>query len=205
MSHPLHETNSLPHDQAPSLASLLEARRVLDRLIENRGAVASIEAIASALVGAFKAGGKVLIAGNGGSLCDAAHFAEELTGRFRADRAPLPAIAIADAGHITCTANDYGFEQIFARSVEALGQRGDVLILLSTSGNSANCVKALEVASKKGLTTVGLLGKGGGALRGGCTFEVVVEGETSDRIQELHMLILHILVERIEVGMFGRS
>ena len=203
--HASNHSHPSPSPLPADLKSLHEARRVLDALIADHAAVASIESIAAALIAAFKAGRKVLIAGNGGSLCDAAHFAEELTGRFRADRAPLPAIAITDPGHITCTANDYGFDHIFARSVEALGQSGDILILLSTSGNSSNCLKALDVAVAKGLSTVGLLGKGGGALRGRCTHEVVVAGETSDRIQELHMLILHILVERIEVGLFGRS
>lgn len=151
------------------------------------------------VAGAMKAGGKVMICGNGGSLCDAVHFAEELTGRYRTDRPALPAIAIADAGHITCTANDYGFEQIFARGVEALGRPGDVLIVLSTSGNSENVVRAVAAAKAKGMTTAALLGKGGGRLAGHCDAQIVAPGATADRIQELHMLVLHIIVDRVEV------
>src|SRR5690606_37102902 len=126
---------------------------------------------------------------NGGSACDAMHFAEELTGRFRKDRAPLAAIACTDFGHITCTANDYGFEHVYSRWVEALGRGDDVLIVLSTSGNSANIVKAAAAGRAKKMTKVALLGKDGGALAGACDRELIVPGETSDRIQELHMLV----------------
>ncbi len=157
-----------------------------------------VEAIAAALAGAFKAGNKVLICGNGGSLADSIHFAEELTGRFRADRKALPAIAIAEPGHLTCVANDYGFDQVFSRGVEALGASGDVLIVLTTSGKSANIVRAVAAAKSKRMTTVALLGKDGGPLRGVCDHEIIAPGPTSDRIQELHMLVLHILVERVE-------
>lgn len=182
-----------------------EAHRVLGLLLADEKALASIDAIAALLAERFRSGGKVLIAGNGGSLCDAVHFAEELTGRFRKDRPALPAIALADAGHITCVGNDYGFEHIFSRAVEALGAKGDVLIGLSTSGNSANVIRAIETAKARGVSTVALLGKGGGKLRGACDYEIVVAGETADRIQELHMLILHTLVEGVERAMFGVS
>ena len=161
-------------------------------------AMRASEAAGGALMACYDAGCKAIICGNGGSLCDAAHFAEELTGRFRADRPPLPAIALSEPGHLTCTANDYGFEHVFSRSVQALGAAGDVLIALSTSGNSANCVKACEAARAKGMTTIGLLGKGGGRLLPVCDHAIVVPGATSDRIQELHMLVLHIWVEMIE-------
>lgn len=182
-----------------------EAHRVLGLLLADESAVARIDAIAAVLAERFRAGGKVLICGNGGSLCDAAHFAEELTGRFRKDRPALPAIALSDGGHITCVGNDYGFEHVFARGVEALGVKGDVLIGLSTSGNSANVVRAVETAKARGVATVALLGKGGGMLRGACDHEIIVAGETADRIQELHMLILHTLVEGVEHAMFGVS
>jgi D-sedoheptulose 7-phosphate isomerase len=161
-----------------------------------------VEAIAGRLAACLKAGGKVMVCGNGGSLCDAAHFAEELTGRFRADRRPLAALAIADPGHLTCVSNDYGFEHVFSRAVEGLGRPGDVLVVLSTSGNSRNVVRAVESARRAGLSTVALLGKGGGELRGMCDEELLAPGGTSDRIQELHMLVLHILVERVE-GLLG--
>lgn len=180
-----------------------DARRVLDALLADAQAVASIEEAAGALASCLKAGGKVLACGNGGSCCDAAHFVEELTGRYRADRPALAAIACADPGHITCTANDYGFDRIFSRWVEALGRRGDCLILLSTSGNSANILHAAAVAETRGLTVISLLGKGGGKLAGQADIEIVVPGETSDRIQELHMLILHAWVEEIERRLFG--
>jgi D-sedoheptulose 7-phosphate isomerase len=159
---------------------------------------ALVEGIAERLADAFRAGKKVLICGNGGSLADAVHFAEELTGRYRADRRALPAIAIAEPGHLTCVANDYGFERVFSRGVEALGVAGDVLIVLSTSGNSANVRLAVESAKARGITTVALLGKGGGLMKGMCDVEIVAPGATADRIQELHMLVLHVLVERVE-------
>lgn len=185
--------------------SFLAARAALDAFVADPGNLREVDAWAALLAERFAAGRKVLICGNGGSACDAVHFAEELTGRFRADRPPLPAIACADVGHITCTANDYGFDHVFSRWVRALGAAGDILIVLSTSGNSANVMRAAEAARDKGMETLGLLGKGGGKLRPLCDRSLVVPGETSDRIQELHMLILHTLVEGVEHAMFGRS
>ncbi|HPI26644.1 MAG TPA: D-sedoheptulose 7-phosphate isomerase, partial [Candidatus Cloacimonadota bacterium] len=146
--------------------------------------------------------GQVIIFGNGGSMCDAMHFAEELTGRFRQDRPPLPAIAISDPSHITCVGNDYGFDEIFARGVQAYGKPGDVAIGISTSGNSENILRALDRAISMGLKTVALLGKDGGKLKGLCDMELIIPGETSDRIQEVHMAILHILIEKIERDLF---
>ncbi len=190
--------------------SLRDAERALRTLLADEPALRRCEAVGALLAERFAAGSKVLICGNGGSACDAAHFAEELTGRFRPpppggeDRAPLPAIACTDFGHLTCTANDYGFEHVYARWVCALGQRGDVLILLSTSGNSENIARAAAVGRDKGLATVALLGKSGGKLRGVCDHEIIVPGDTSDRIQELHMLILHAWVEDVERRMRQR-
>lgn len=157
-----------------------------------------ITAVPRMLAACLNEGGKILICGNGGSACDAAHFAEELTGRFRSDRPALAAIACTDAGHITCTANDFGFEHVFSRWVEALARPGDVLIVLSTSGNSANIVRAVEAGKARKCRVVALLGQGGGRIRGLAETEVVVPGATSDRIQELHMLILHAWVEQVE-------
>lgn len=161
--------------------------------------------VARELADIFKKGGKVLICGNGGSNCDALHFAEEFTGRFRKERRALPAIAISDSSHITCVGNDYGFDHIFSKGVEAFGKEGDMFIGISTSGNSANVIKAVELANKMGLKTVALLGKDGGKLKGMCDYEFIVEGDTSDRIQEIQMTILHIIIEGVERIMFPEN
>lgn len=169
-------------------------------------AVTFIEHLAEVLCRAFQSGNKVLIAGNGGSLCDAVHFAEELTGYFRSNRAALPAIALSDPGHITCTANDSSFEYIFSRSIEAYGKPGDVFVGLTTSGNSANIIRAIEVAQERGLTTVAFLGKGGGKLKGVADLELVISGfQTSDRIQEAHMAAIHIVIEQVEALLFASA
>lgn len=166
-------------------------------------ALAFIEGVANLLTETFRAGNKVIVAGNGGSLCDASHFAEELTGFFREFRAALPAIALSEAGHITCTANDLGFEWVFSRGVEAYGKPGDVFIGLTTSGNSANIYRAFETAKNHQLKTVAFLGKGGGKLRGFADYELLVEGfKTSDRIQEAHMTAIHIIIETMEQQLF---
>ncbi|NGX50761.1 MAG: Phosphoheptose isomerase [Chlamydiae bacterium] len=163
-----------------------------------------IESIALAIVDCYRNGGKLLIAGNGGSLCDAMHFAEELTGYFRKDRKALPAIALADPGHITCVGNDAGFEQIFSRGVEALGEKGDLFIALTTSGNSQNLIRAVDAAKEKELKTVAFLGKSGGPLKGRCDHEWIVSGfEFSDRIQEAHMAAIHIIIEMVEHELFS--
>lgn len=187
-----------------SRRALAEALRVLDELLRSERTLAAIDEAGELLTLAFRAGKKAIACGNGGSLCDAMHFCEELTGRFRKDRPALPALALADPGHITCVGNDYGFERVFSRGVEAFGASGDVLVALSTSGNSKNVVHAVDAAEKRGMKVITLLGKDGGALRGRGTAEIIVPGATTDRIQELHMLILHSLVERVEAGMgFG--
>jgi D-sedoheptulose 7-phosphate isomerase len=178
--------------------ALTEARRVLDAFVTTPENIEWIESLAVLLHQRFASGHKVMICGNGGSACDAMHFAEELTGRFRKDRQPLAAIACTDFGHITCTANDYGFDHVYSRWVDALGRPDDVLIVLSTSGNSANVIHAVRSARARRMTTVALLGRSGGELKGMGDRELIVPGEHSDRIQELHMLVLHILVEVVE-------
>ncbi len=182
--------------------ALESAHSALAALLADQAAVARIDAVAGGIAECFRAGGKVLACGNGGSACDAMHFCEELTGRFRADREPLPAMACIDPGHITCTANDYGYDAVFERWVRALAKPGDVLVLLSTSGNSPTILRAAAAAKELGVTRVALLGargpRPGGDLAGVCEHELLVPGDTPDRIQELHMLILHTLIECVE-------
>ncbi len=162
-----------------------------------------IETASLWIANCFEAGNKILIAGNGGSLCDAMHFAEELTGVFRNRRKALPAIALSDPGHLTCVGNDLGYDAVFARGVEAFGQPGDILIVLTTSGNSPNIINACLCAKEKGLKTIALLGKTGGALREQCDLEWIVPGfGFSDRIQEAHMAACHIIIEMVEKQLF---
>lgn len=151
----------------------------------------------------FRNGQKILIAGNGGSLCDANHFAEELTGQFRKQRAALPAISLTDPGHITCVSNDFGFENIFSRGIEAFGKPGDIFIGLTTSGNSPNIVKAFQKAKEMNLQTISFLGKDGGRLKGFADLELLISGFLhSDRIQEAHMAAIHIIIELVEYELF---
>ena len=182
--------------------SLLDASQLLQKFIIDSQNIIFMENMAKKIAETFINGNKVLICGNGGSAADAMHFAEEFTGKFRGNSRALPAIAISDSSHITCVGNDFGFDEIFSRGVEAYGQEGDFFIGLSTSGNSANIIRAVEEAKKLGMTTCVLLGKDGGKLRGMCDFEFIIPGITSDRIQEIHMMILHIIIEGVERIMF---
>lgn len=160
---------------------------------------AFIENCAALLAHTFTQGGKLLIAGNGGSLCDAMHFAEELTGYFRSKRPALPAIALSEPGHLTCVGNDVGFEWVFARGIEALGKPGDVFVGLTTSGKSLNLIRAFDEAAKRNLKTIAFLGKGGGLLKGAADYEIIIDGfPTSDRIQEVHMAAIHLIIMRVE-------
>lgn len=178
---------------------------LLRNFIEQEEKEEKTEKVAKDLAEVFTNGNKVLICGNGGSNCDALHFAEEFTGRFRKERRALPAIAISDSSHITCVGNDYGFDYIFSKGVEAYGKEGDMFIGISTSGNSGNVIKAVEKAKELGMKTVALLGKDGGKLKGMCDYEFIIPGETSDRIQEIHMMILHIVIEGVERIMFPEN
>jgi D-sedoheptulose 7-phosphate isomerase len=162
-----------------------------------------IEQAAEMISHCFQNGHKVLVAGNGGSLCDAAHFAEECTGVFRTLRPALPVIALTDPGHLTCVGNDLGYEWVFSRGVAAFGKPGDLFIGLTTSGNSANLVHAVEMAHSLEMKTLCFLGKSGGRLKGKGHLELHIEGfTTSDRIQEAHMAALHIIIELVEYHLF---
>jgi D-sedoheptulose 7-phosphate isomerase len=180
-------------------AELAEAQNVLTLFLNDPENLTRIEAAAKLMAGAVKAEGKILSCGNGGSMCDAMHFAEELTGRYRNDRPAIPAIAIADASHLSCVSNDYGYEFVFSRYVEALGQPGDVLLGISTSGNSANVLKAAQAARSRGLKVVSLTGKDGGQLAALSDVEIrVPHFGYADRIQEIHIKVIHILILLIE-------
>lgn len=186
-----------------SIASALQDS--VDAIVQLQSTVNTefIEACAQMIAQCYQQGGKLIIAGNGGSLCDGGHFAEELTGQYRKPRAALPAIALNDPGFLTCTANDFGFETVFARGVAAFGQPGDIFIGLTTSGNSPNLVKAFEVAQEKDLKTIAFLGKGGGKLKGVADLEMIIENfKTSDRVQEAHMCAIHIIIEMVEKELF---
>lgn len=180
-------------------SELLEAEKVLQNFLADESNIKNIETAATVLVDSFKQEGKVISCGNGGSHCDAMHFAEELTGRYRDHRPSYPAIAISDPSHISCVGNDYGYENIFARYVQGVGRGGDVLFCLSTSGNSANIIKAIEVAKEKGMKVIALTGKDGGRIAGIADVEIrVPHFGYADRIQEVHIKIIHILIMRIE-------
>ncbi|MEG3752963.1 D-sedoheptulose 7-phosphate isomerase [Psychromonas arctica] len=181
---------------------LEEAQTVLSAFLSDQNNLQHIEDAATLLADSFKNEGKVLACGNGGSHCDAMHFAEELTGRYREHRPSYPAIAISDPSHISCVGNDYGYDQIFARYLQGVGRRGDVLFCLSTSGNSENILKAIEVAKEKGIKVIALTGKDGGKMAGLADVEVrVPHFGFADRIQEVHIKIIHILIYLIEKKM----
>ncbi len=178
---------------------LIEASDLIAKLSEDEQAMSSVYKAAEMLVMAFENGNKVISCGNGGSMSDAMHFAEELTGQYRNHRRALPALAVSDPGHITCTANDFGFESVFSRFIEAHGQAGDVLFAISTSGNSANVLKATETARSQGMKIISLTGKNGGKLSMLTDVEIRVPHDGyADRIQEMHIKIIHILIGLIE-------
>lgn len=181
--------------------ALAGAASALEDFRSEPNTLLAMEATVKAITDAFKRRGRVLACGNGGSMCDAMHFAEEFSGRFDQDREPYPAIALSDAAHLTCVANDYGYEHVFSRQVDALGHEGDVLLILSTSGNSPSIVLAAEAAKHRGMIVAGFLGKGGGTVLPLCDIALHAPGGRSDRIQELHMLALHAVIEAVEQEM----
>lgn len=188
-----------------ALSSLQDAQKVLTSFIENKDNVEKINSAINLMVESYKNNGRMFSCGNGGSMCDAMHFAEELTGRFRKERAPLAAMAINDPSHLTCVSNDYGYDVVFSRYVEAWGNKGDVLLAISTSGNSPNVLLAAEAAKKKGMKVIGLLGKDGGKLKNMVDVAIVVDSPVSDRIQEVHIKCIHIFIEGIERSLFPEN
>lgn len=184
-------------------SSLREASVALDALLGNENALAAVEKAATLLIAVFERKGRVYTCGNGGSMCDAMHFAEELTGRYRRDRAPLAATAISDAGHLTCVSNDLGYEQVFSRYIEAHGRAGDCLVALTTSGTSKNVIRAVETAHAMGIGVIVLSGKHNQSLSAlSSVYVCTPAGKFADRVQELHIKILHILIELIERHFF---
>lgn len=176
-----------------------EAKQILDQFINNDENLKNIEEAGKILVSSFQKGGKAISCGNGGSMCDAMHFAEELTGRFRENRKAIPAVSISDSSHISCVGNDYGYDEIFARYIDSLGKKEDVLLAISTSGNSSNIIKAVKVAKEKGMKIIGLTGKSGGELSKICDIEIKAPySEYSDRAQEIHIKVIHSLIHYIE-------
>ncbi|BDC98504.1 D-sedoheptulose 7-phosphate isomerase [Persicobacter psychrovividus] len=185
--------------QQQILRELEEAQKVLSDFIADQRNIEIIEKAAKLMSDAIASGHKVMSCGNGGSHCDAMHFAEELSGRYRNNRPALAGLAIADTSHISCVGNDYGFDFIFSRFIEGLGQPGDVLLGLSTSGNSKNVKLAFEAAKSKGIKTVALTGKDGGEMAGIADLEIrVPHFGYADRIQEIHIKVIHILIQLIE-------
>lgn len=182
--------------------NFLDASAMLDAFLADDKNIECIERAGKMMVETIKKSGKIISCGNGGSMCDAMHFAEELSGFFREKRDALPAIAISDPSHITCTANDLGFEHTFSRFVEAIGRPGDVLLAISTSGNSANVLNASLAARKKDMKVVGLTGRDGGKLAQACDIEIRAPySKYTDRIQEIHIKIIHSLIHYIELNL----
>jgi D-sedoheptulose 7-phosphate isomerase len=182
-----------------------EAQKVLEAFIASEENFKKIEAAGNMLATAFKDGNKVISCGNGGSMCDAMHFAEELSGRFRLDRKALPAMAISDPSYISCVSNDYGYDHVFSRYIEAFGKEGDVLLAISTSGKSANVIAAVKAAKVRGMKVIGLTGKDGGAMAALCDVEVrAPHSQFADRAQEIHIKVIHSLILLVENILAGK-
>lgn len=181
---------------------LQEGVELLARVVKDEALLAEVDKAGDILVACLRNGGKILSAGNGGSHCDAMHFAEELSGRYRDNRPALGALAISDPSHITCVGNDYGFEFIFSRQVEALGRAGDVFFGISTSGNSANILAAARAAKERDMRVILLMGKDGGKMKGIADAEIIVPHfGYADRIQEIHIKFIHALIDHVEIGL----
>jgi len=183
-------------------ANFKEAAENLETFLSSEENMSRIVHAAEIMTESVRGGGKLISCGNGGSMCDAMHFAEELTGRFRENRSPVPAISISDASHITCTGNDFGFEHIFSRFIDAFGKPGDVLLAISTSGNSQNVLNAAISAKRNGMKVIGLTGRDGGKLAALCNVEIRSPfSEYADRVQEIHIKVIHSLIHCIELNL----
>jgi D-sedoheptulose 7-phosphate isomerase len=188
------------------LTSLNEAKAALDALRANERTLGEIARAAEMLTGTFQAGGRVFSCGNGGSMSDAMHFAEELTGRYRLNRASLPAIAISDPGHLSCVANDFGYDFVFSRFIESHGRAGDCLLAISTSGKSPNVLNAARAASSRAMKVIALTGKAGSELEPLADICIATPGGSyADRVQELHIKVIHILIELVERELFPEN
>lgn len=186
--------------------SLADAQSALNRFLHDERSLQSIVDAADLLTSAFRSSGKAFSCGNGGSMCDAMHFAEEFTGRFRNNRPGLAAIAISDPTHITCVANDYGYDQVFSRYIQAHGRRGDVLLAISTSGKSPSILVAAEAARQLDMRVIGLTGAPGSPLQALCDVCICSPGGAyADRVQEMHIKIIHILLELVERDLFPEN
>ena len=182
-----------------------DAQKTLNQFLQDPEQIAKCVRFSEMLTETFVSGGKAFSCGNGGSHCDAMHFAEEFTGKYRKDRKPLGALALGDSSHVTCVSNDYGFDQIFSRQLIGLGRKGDLLLGLSTSGNSENVIKAFSAAKEMGIKTVALLGRDGGKLKSMADLAIVVPAQTSDRIQEMHIKLIHTVIETVERRLFPEN
>lgn len=182
-----------------------DAQITLEKFLKDPGQLDRCVRFSGLLIDTLRGGGNLFSCGNGGSHCDAMHFAEELTGRYRKDRKALGALALGDASHVTCVSNDYGFEHIFSRQLSGLGRPGDLLIGLSTSGNSKNVINAFETAKGLQIKTIALLGRDGGKLKDLADLAIIIPAETSDRIQEMHIKLLHTVIETVERELFPEN
>lgn len=188
---------------AEAIRESIELKR---KVLEDEALLAEVKSAAKAIIESLEAGGKVLLCGNGGSAADAQHLAAEFSGRFYFDRPPLFAEALhVNTSYLTAVANDYSFDEVFARQVRAMGAKGDVLVGLSTSGNSQNVLKALDVARELGMTTVGLTGEGGGKMKDRCTHLIAIPSQNTARIQEIHITLGHVICELVEAALFGKE
>ena len=185
--------------------ALVEGQNLLNSLINNESFIENGAQLSAAMIECLKNGGTLFTCGNGGSHTQAMHFAEEWTGRFRKNRKPVASLALGDSSHVTCVGNDFGFDQIFSRQLEALGRKGDMVLLFTTSGQSPNLVEAAKVAKTKGIKCIGILGRDGGVLKNMVDLAIIVHAQASDRIQEIHLKILHIAIESTERALFPEN
>jgi len=180
------------------------ALHTLKSFIDKKDNLEAIDKAGALMVEALKSGNKIISCGNGGSMCDAMHFAQEMTGKFKHYREAMPAIAISDPTYLTCAANDFGYDKVFSRYVEGMGNKGDILLAISTSGNSENVIAAVHAAQKKGMKTIGLTGKDGGQIGPICDVEIrAPHTHHADRAQEIHIKVIHCLIDYIESSMIG--